>query len=258
MSRMVFALLALLLAGGVARADVKSETVTYEHDGVKLKGHLAWDDAVKGKRPGVLVVHEFWGLNEYARKRADQLAAMGYVAFAVDMYGEGKVGEHPEDAKKMMSEVRASKEKWLGRANAGLKVLRENALVDSKRIAAIGYCFGGSTVLELAYSGADLVAVVSFHGGLSVPESTKDVKAKILICHGAKDTFTSEETIQKLRATLDAGKVDYQFISYPDAVHSFTVPDADKHGMKGVAYNEAADKKSWEDMKKLFDTVFKK
>jgi dienelactone hydrolase len=157
-----------------------------------------------------------------------------------------------------MTAVRENKEKWLARANAGLDVLRKNENVDPKRIAAIGYCFGGSTVLELAFSGADLCAVVSFHGGLSVPESTDKIKAKILICHGADDTFIPKETIEKLKAKLDAGKVSYKFIAYPGAVHSFTVPEADKHGMKGVAYNAEADKKSWADMSALFAEVFKK
>jgi dienelactone hydrolase len=256
--RALVAAFVLGLGAPAARADVKTEDVNYEDAGVKLKGHLAWDDAVKEKRPAVLIVHEVWGLNDYARKRAEQLAKMGYVAFACDMYGEGKVFEHPDDAKKMMAEIRANKEKWLARATAGIEVLRKNEKVDPKRIAAIGYCFGGSTVLELAFSGADLSAVVSFHGGLSVPESTDKIKAKILICHGADDAFIPKETIEKLKAKLDAGKVSYKFIAYPGAVHSFTVPEADKHGMKGVAYNAEADKKSWEDMSALFEEVFKK
>lgn len=255
----IAAALALALGAAAARAGVKTETVEYADAGVKLKGHLAWDDAVKGKRPAVLVVHEVFGLNDYARKRAEELAKLGYVALACDMYGEGKsYDEHPDDARKMMAAVRASKEKWLARANAALDALRKNENVDPTRIAAIGYCFGGSTVLELAFAGADLCAVVSFHGGLSVPESTDRIKAKILICHGADDTFITPETIDKLKAKLDAGKVSWKLVAYPGAVHSFTVPDADKRGKKGVAYNAEADKKSWADMRALFDEVFEK
>jgi dienelactone hydrolase len=191
-------------------------------------------------------------LNDYAKRRAEQLAKLGYLAFACDMYGEGKIAQHPKEAGQMAGEVRKNLKTWLGRAEAGLKVLRDNEMVDRKRLAAIGYCFGGSTVLQLAYSGADLDAVVSFHGALPIPESTKDIKAKILICHGQKDTFIPDETIKKVRAALDAGNVNYKFISYPDAVHSFTVPEADKVGMKGIAYNAAADKQSWEEMLRLF------
>ena len=140
--------------------------MTYQHDGMTFKGVLAWDDKVQGKRPGVLVVHEFWGLNDYAKKRAQQLAELGYVAFACDMYGEGKVTEHPKEAAKMAGEVRKDVKAWRGRALAALKILQDHELVDSKKLASIGYCFGGSTSLQLAYAGADIAAVVSFHGAL--------------------------------------------------------------------------------------------
>jgi dienelactone hydrolase len=222
-----------------------------------MKGTLAWDDAVSGKRPGVLVVHEFWGLNDYARHRAEQLAKMGYVALAADMYGDGKSSAHPEEARAMAESVRNNIKTWLGRGNAALQVLRENELVDPKRLAAIGYCFGGATVLQLAYSGADLAAVVSFHGALPIPDSTQAIKARILILQGAEDSHVTPETIQKLKAALDQGKVKYKFISYPGAAHSFTVPDADKMGMKGIAYNAEADRLSWQEMTNLFQEVFK-
>ncbi len=250
--------LLFVIVAGIARAEVKTKTVTYDYEGVALKGHLAWDDASKDKRPGVLVVHEWWGLNDYAKRRAEQLARLGYVAFACDMYGDGKTVQHPKDAAQMVGEVRKNVKTWIGRADAGLKVLRQHEAVDPKRLAAIGYCFGGATVLQLAYSGADLAAVVSFHGSLPIPESTKEVKARILICHGEKDTFITPDTIKSVRAALDAGGVKYQFISYPDAVHSFTVPEAEKAGMKGVAYNAAADKQSWQEMLSLFKEVFGK
>src|SRR3954447_10993359 len=166
-------LLAVALVGcnvALARAAVKTKTVTYQHGGMTFKGHLAWDDTVKGKRPGILVVHEFWGLNDYARRRAEQLAGLGYVAFACDMYGGGKVTTHPEDAARMAGEVRKNVKAWQGRAQAALDVLKGQEQVDPKKLAAIGYCFGGSTALELAYSGADLKAVVTFHAALPVPE----------------------------------------------------------------------------------------
>lgn len=244
----------------VASAGVKTKDVEYTHDGTKLKGFLAWDDAVQGKRPGVLVVHEFWGLNDYARKRAEQLAGMGYVAFACDMYGEGKLAQHPMEASQMAGEVRKNIKMWQGRAQAGLKILQDNENVDAKKIAAIGYCFGGSTALQLGYSGADVAAIVTFHGALPIPDAdqAKAIKAKVLICHGALDSFIPEATIQKVRTALEDAKVDFEMIYYGGAVHSFTVPGADKAGMKGVAYNEAADRRSWQAMQDLFAEVFGK
>jgi dienelactone hydrolase len=203
-----------------------------------------------------LVVHEFWGLNDYARSRADQLARIGAVAFAADMYGGGKAFQHPEEASAMAATVRNNLDEWVGRAQAALKVLHDHPSVDPARLAAIGYCFGGATALQLAYSGADMKAAVSFHGALPLPSDTKNIKAKILILHGADDSHVSPESVQALKAKLDQGKVKYKFIAYPGAVHSFTVPDADKRGMKGVAYNSEADRKSWEEMLNLFDRVF--
>jgi len=256
MKKILLAALLLFFGSHGAFAAVKTKTVTYNYDGTTLKGCLAWDDAVKDKRPGVMVVHEFWGLNDYARKRAEQLAQMGYVAFAADMYGDGRMSTHPEEAGAMMKEVRENMKTWMGRANAALKVLRDNKMVDGTRLAAIGYCFGGATVLNLAYTGADLKAVVSFHGALPVPESTKDIKVRILILQGADDPHVSAENIQKLKAALDQGKVNYKFIAYPGAMHGFTVPDSEKLGLKGVAYNADADHKSWQEMTQLFQEVF--
>lgn len=258
--RKLYLLAAVLCVANVpaAQAEVKTKAVAYMYDGVKLKGYLAWDDAIKGKRPGVLVVHEWWGLNDYARKRAEQLAGLGYVAFCPDMYGEGKTTEHPKEAGEMAGEVRKNIKTWQGRALAGLKILQDNELVDTKRIAAIGYCFGGSTALQLAYSGADLVAVVTFHAALPVPEpeQAKAIKGKVMICHGAADSFIPEATIQKVRSALEDAKVDYQMIYYGGAQHSFTVAGVDKVGVKGLSYNAHADKRSWQDMQQMFDEVF--
>lgn len=263
MKLLLVALIALV-HGSVARAALQTKEVTYNCKGVTLKGYLAWDDTPRApnkiKRPGVLIVHEWWGLNDYARKRAEELAKMGYVAFACDMYGDGKTTQHPKEAGEMATEVRKNVETWRARALAGLKILQDHEAVDSKKIAAIGYCFGGSTALQLAYTGADVSAVVSFHGALPVPEDdqVKNIKAKILICHGALDSFIPEKTIQQVRSALDNGKVDYEMIYYGGAVHSFTVPDADKHGIKGIAYNREADRRSWMHMQMLFREVFGK
>jgi dienelactone hydrolase len=255
---LLLAVVVLLAHATATAAAVRTKEVTYTHDGTTLKGFLAWDDAATGKRPGVLVVHEWWGLNDYARKRAEMLAGLGYVAFACDMYGDGKTTDHPKEAGEMATAVRQNVKTWLGRATAGLKVLQDNENVDAKKLAAIGYCFGGSTVLQLAYAGADVGAVVSFHGALPVPDEdqAKAIKAKILICHGAADAFIPEGTIQKVRAALEAAKADYQMVYYGEAVHSFTVPGADKKGIKGIAYNAEADRRSWQHMRQLFGEVF--
>jgi dienelactone hydrolase len=251
--RLLAGLLILSLAGA-GRAAVQTKDIEYEHDGTKLKGVLAFDDAATGKRPGVLVFPEWWGLNDYAKMRAKQLAEMGYVAFAADMYGDGKVTEHPEDARKMSTAVRMNQAEWLGRAQAALKVLQSQENVDKDHLAAIGYCFGGSTALILAASGAPLKAVSTFHAGLPgfTADQAKPIKARILVNHGADDTFVSKESIDKFKAALDAAGIKYQFESYPGAVHSFTVKEADKHGIKGMAYNEAADTKSWQATGELF------
>jgi dienelactone hydrolase len=258
--RTVIVAAALLVATGTAGAAVQTKVIEYEHDGVKLKGYLAYDDAGTGKRPGVLVFHEWWGLDTYAKKRAEQLAAMGYVAFCPDMYGEGKVVEHPMEAGKMAQTVRMNQKVWRGRAEAGLKALRSQGQVDGDRLAAIGYCFGGSTALTLAYSGSPLKAVVTFHAALPTPtaEEAKAIKARVLVCHGADDTFIPAEAITKFKEALEAAKVKYQFESYPGAVHSFTVPEADTKGIKGMAYNEAADKKSWQQMKSVLSETIGK
>ncbi len=258
MKRLLATILALIVCQAAVWAEVKTETLTYKHGDQTFKGFLAWDDAVQGKRPGILVVHEWWGLNDYARKRAEQLAKMGYVAFAADMYGDGKTTEHPKEAGALAGMVRKNEKEWRARALAGLKVLRDNPHVDAGRLAAIGYCFGGSTALQLAYANAEVKAVVSFHGALPVPDVTLDkaITAKILICHGAADSFVPEETIQKVRAAYEQLGVDYEMIYLGGAQHSFTVPGADDRGLKGMRYNAAADRRSWAAMTALFNEVF--
>jgi dienelactone hydrolase len=248
------------MVAGIAAAAVKTKEVEYEVEGTKHKGYLAYDDAVKGKIPGVLVFHEWWGLDDYAKKRAEQLAGMGYIAFCADMYGEGKITEHPKEAGKMAQAVRMNQKVWQGRAEAALKKLQSHENVDGDKIAAIGYCFGGSTALMLAYGGAPIKAVATFHAALPTPtaDQAKAIKARILVCHGADDAFIPQEAIDKFKAGLDGAKVKYHFESFPGTVHSFTVPDADKRGIKGMAYNESADKKSWQQMKDLFKETIEK
>jgi len=248
----------IIISPALAEAKIVSKTVSYEHEGVPLEGYLAYDDAISGKRPAVLVVHEWWGLNEYARKRADELASMGYVAFALDMYGKGKVTKHPEEAGAWMKAVRNNLQLWQGRAMAGLEVLKNAEQTDPSRMAAIGYCFGGATVQQLAYAGADIKGVVSFHGSL-VPapaDAERTVKAKILICHGAADPFTKSGEIETYISAMEKSGLDWQLNVYGRAKHSFTNPDADKMGMAALAYSADADRRSWANMKTFFDEIF--
>jgi len=251
--RSLIAVVTLALAAGSSQAAVVTKVVEYEFDGVKLKGYLA-HEAGEEKRPGVLVVHEWWGLNEYAKDRCKKLAELGYVAFAVDMYGDGKTTEHPDDARKMSSLVRENVKVWRGRAEAGLKQLKAQPNVDGDKLAAIGYCFGGSTCLQLAYAGTDLKAVATFHAALPKPSEAeaKAIKAKILVCHGDADFFIPVDAVKAFRAALDDAKAKYEFVGYKDVVHSFTVPEADKANIKGMKYDKAADEDSWKRMRALF------
>jgi dienelactone hydrolase len=227
---------------------------------MECKGFVAWDDAVLGKRPGVLVVHEWWGLDEYARTRARQLAQAGYIAFACDMYGQGKTAEHPEDAQKFATAVRKNVEDWRKRAIAALDVLKSQPPCDSSKLAVIGYCFGGSTALQLAYSGADVKAVATFHAALPAPtaEEAKSLRARLLVCHGGADTFIPEAAIKSFREALDKAGARYEFVSYPGVVHSFTVPGADARNLAGMKYDKQADTDSWSRMTKLLAESFGK
>jgi dienelactone hydrolase len=242
-----------------AQAALHTETVEYKHGDTTLKGYLAYDTAVKGKRPGVLVVHEWWGLNAYAKRRADMLAQLGYVAFAADMYGDGFNTTSPDEAGKYSSECRTNRPFGRERLTTALNILRKQELCDPKRVAAIGYCFGGTCVLELARSGADIVGVVSFHGSLNTPNpaDAKNIKCKVLVCHGANDGFESPEEVAAFQKEMRDANVDWQMDIYGGAVHSFTNPDSDKFGIPGVGYNERADKRSWEAMKLFFAEVFR-
>ncbi|MCA9285566.1 MAG: dienelactone hydrolase family protein [Phycisphaerales bacterium] len=244
----------LLVVATSARAAIRTETIEYEHGGKTLSGFVAWDDAKEGKRPGVLVVHEWWGQNDYVRNRAKQLAELGYVAFALDMYGKGVLATTAEEAGALATPFYADRALMRSRATAGLQQLASHRLVDQEHLAAIGYCFGGTVALELARSGADLDAVVTFHGGLSSadPADARNIKADVLVCNGADDGFISpEEKAGFLKEMNDAG-IKWTFVDFCGAVHGFTNPDADAKGIPGVAYNARADHQSWGMMKELF------
>ena len=257
MIRSLCLLLGLFALVASADAAVQSKKITYKHGDIDCIGYLAWDDAISGPRPGILIVHEFWGLDAYAKRRADQLASLGYIAFAADMYGEGKLAEHPKDAGGMAGAVRSNVQDWRKRGQEALDVLKSQPHCDKNKLAAIGYCFGGSTVQQLAFAGTDLKAVVSFHGSLVTPspDEVKAIKAAILICNGADDTFIKQESIKEFREALDKNGGKYTFNNYAGAIHSFTVPEADETSKKfgiPLAYNKAADEKSWADMRELF------
>jgi len=246
-----------------ASAKIVTRPVAYEHAGVKLQGFLAYDDTktAAGKIPGVLVVPEWWGLNDYAKGRAQQLAQLGYVAFALDMYGAGFATEDPKKAGELAGQF-YGKPLMAERAQAGLDQLLKTGLVDPSRVAAIGYCFGGAVCQALAYTGAPLAGIVSFHGSL-VPasaEAAAKTKARILICQGAMDPFLTKAQLDAFIKSMNDGKFDYQYISYAGAVHAFTNRDADRirveKGLNGIGYNEAADRRSWIHMRDFFNEIF--
>jgi dienelactone hydrolase len=233
-----------------AEAKIKTEVVEYKHGDVVLEGYFAYDDAVTGKRPAVIVVHEWMGPNPYSRKRAEQLAELGYLGFAIDMYGKGVRPKDHAEAGKAAGALRNDRTTMRARINASVDRMRQHPMYDGNNFAAIGYCFGGTSVLELARSGAPVKAVVSFHGNLQTPkpEDAKNIKAKVQIHHGAADAFVNAEVPGFQKEMADA-KVDWQMNVYGGAVHSFTVKDAGNDPSKGMAYNEAADRRSWEAMK---------
>jgi dienelactone hydrolase len=254
----------ILFVSLTAESDSKvvGETVEYKSDGTVLKGYIAYDDSIKGKRPGVLVVHEWWGLNNYVRKRADMLAGLGYTAMAVDMYGEGKNSEHPEDAQKFLTEVMNNMGLGEKRFNAALELLRQQKTVNPEDIAAIGYCFGGAIILHMARTGADLDGVVSFHGNLSTmdKDAPGKIQTKILVLAGGDDEFVPQEQVDAFRKEMDAAGADYEIIIYPGAKHSFTSPDSDRLGKENnlpIAYNKEADEKSWAEMEEFLKEIFK-
>lgn len=276
MSRILLSTAMLLLAAagtiGAARAarlaptaELERRAVAYEHGGVQLEGYLVYDPAqvsADQPAPGVAVYPEWWGLNDYAKQRADQLAQLGYVAFAVDMYGKGVLTTEASKAGELAGQF-YGKPLMAERARAGLDQLLASELVDPARVAAIGYCFGGSTVQALAYSGAPLAGIVSFHGGLipAAAEAARQNRAKFLICHGAVDPLVKPEELAAFTKGLNDGGFDYQFISYSGARHAFTNPGVDAlakaNGMDSVVgYDAAADRRSWGHMRQFFGEIF--
>jgi dienelactone hydrolase len=248
----------LLAIASTASAAVQSREVEYKQGDTVLQGTLAWNDAVKGKRPGVLVVHEWWGHNEHARNQAKRLAESGYVAFALDMFGKGKVATHPQDAQAFVEEAMKDPAATAARFAAAREVLVQDPHVDPKRIAAIGYCFGGGVVLGRARAGDDLAAVVTFHGMLATetPAEKGKIKGRVLACAGAADPFVPQAQVEAFKQEMKAAGAKFQVITYPGAKHGFTNPDAGSYGMEQLAYNADADKKSWAALLKLLKQVF--
>jgi dienelactone hydrolase len=237
-----------------------TETVTYSAGATTLRGFLAKPTATDVQRPGVLVVHEWWGLNDYIRGRARQLAELGYAALAVDMYGDGRTADDPGTAGKLMNEVLADRPGLEARLKAGYERLAAEPGVDASRIAAIGYCFGGAVVLHAARVGAPLKAVVSFHGSLGSfhKPAPGSVQAKVLVAHGAADGFVPDADVAAFEQEMKDAKADYRIVKYPGALHGFTNPEADANGKKfgiPLAYQKAADEQSWKDMQELFATA---
>ena len=263
MSRITILLLLMVFNVTVALAVVQGTDVTYKAGDTIMKGYLATDNSISGKRPGVLVVHEWWGHNEYARKRADMLAKLGYTALAVDMYGDGKTADHPKDAGAFSSAVMKNLPEAKARFEAALALLKQQPNVDAEKAAAIGYCFGGAVVLEMARQGVDLDAVASFHGSLAASHRAEPgvIKTKqILIANGAADKFVKPADIAGLTEELATVGVAFDFLNLPGAVHSFTNPGSNVMGKKfnlPLAYNSEADSTSWLAMRKMFAKVFK-
>jgi len=258
MKKYVLAIFFASLTTANIQAAIVTEAVKYKEAGEEYSSYVSYDDSIKGKRPGVLVVHEWWGLDDYARHRMEMLAKLGYVAFAVDMYGTDKVTDKAEQAKAWMTETTADVEWWRERAIAGIKRLRKHKLVDSNNIAAIGYCFGGGTVLQLAYGGIDINGVVSFHGSLPIADESSfgKIKTNILVAHGNADSFVPREIVTKFQDTLDKAGANWNMIIYGNVRHSFTNPVADTRGIAALKYDKKADEHSWKAMQLFFDEIF--
>ena len=257
---MRFLIASLLVAGCSLESEgaVQTKVIEYKHGDTVLEGYMAWDDSVQGRRPGVLVVHDWTGLGDYARKRSKQLAEMGYVAFALDMYGQGIRPKTPQEAAAQAGIYKKDRPLMRARAQAGLEVLLGSKLCDPKRVAAIGYCFGGTTVLELARSGAEIAGVISFHGGLDTPTpgDAKNIRCKVLVLHGGDDPHVPRKDVEAFEDEMRGGGVDWQLIVYGGAVHSFTHPATGDDKSKGAAYDAKADRRSWAAMQQFFAEIF--
>lgn len=249
----------LIVAGSLAgQAQIHTELLTYKEGDTVLEGFLAYDEALAGPRPGVLVVHQWKGLGAYEKKRSEMLAKLGYTVFAVDIYGKGVRADNPKDAAALAGKYKSDRALLRARVRAGLEVLKKEARTDPKRVAAIGYCFGGTTVLELARSGVEVAGVVSFHGSLSTPntDDAKKIRSKVLALHGADDPFVPSAEVTAFEEEMRKAGVDWQLVAYGGAVHSFTDWNAGNDNSKGAAYNQKADQRSWEALKLFFAEIF--
>ena len=256
-------ILALFALVPLAQAGVVGEEVSYMAGDTQMKGYIAWDNAITGKRPGILVVHEWWGHNDYARKRANMLAEQGYTALAVDMYGDGKTASHPDDAGKFAGEVRKNMDVAEARFNAAMETLASNETVNPDQISAIGYCFGGGVVLAMARRGADLDLVASFHGSVATdkPVEKGQVKARLAVFNGAADPMVTAAQVEAFKTEMDNAGVEYLVVSYPDALHAFTNPEADAYAKKfglPLKYDAVADTDSWNRLIELLQEVYAK
>jgi len=252
------ALIAFAIMNSPAEAKIRTQDIEYKSGDTVLEGFLAYDDASPKQRPGVLLIHDWMGVGEYAKSRAMQLAELGYVAFAADIYGKGVRPSDPKEASALAAKYKNDRALYRERLKAGFDQLINDKLVAPGEVAVIGYCFGGTGALELARSGAALKGVVTFHGGLSnpAPDDAKNIRCPVLVLHGADDPFVKADEVAAFKGEMDKANAKYQFIAYPGAVHSFTRPDAGNDNSKGAAYNEEADKKSWAEMKKFFGAIF--
>ncbi len=253
--------LCLVMALAVsAHAKVKSQLVEYKDGDTVLEGYVSYDDAITGKRPGILVVHAWMGLDDNARKRADMLAGLGYTAFAVDIYGKGVRPKSPDEAGKLAGKYKGDRKLLRQRVNAGFTAMLAQPTVDAQKTAAIGFCFGGTTALELARSGTNVGGIVTFHGGLDspAPADAKNIKGKLLVLHGAADPHEAPADFAAFHKELADAKVDWQLIEYGGAVHCFTDQTAGTDPSKGCAYDPVADARSWAAMRAFFDEIFAK
>jgi dienelactone hydrolase len=259
MVRMIPVLLCLLAVA--ACAETKQETIEYKQGDAALEGLFVYDDAGAAKKPAVLVVHDWmgFGFGGFQQKRCEELAALGYVAFACDIYGKDSRPKDRSEAPKFAGKYKSDRALLRARVNAALEAVKKHPRVDANKVGAIGYCFGGTTVLELARSGSELSGVVSFHGGLSTPtpEDAKNIKCKVLVLHGADDPHVADPEVEAFEKEMREAKVDWQFVSYGNSVHSFTNPAAGNDNSKGAAYNESANRRSWAAMKAFFEEIFK-
>ncbi len=241
-----------------AQAKIVAETMEYKAANESFEGFISYDDTKKGKLPAVLIVHDWMGVGDYVKSRAKQLAAMGYVAFAADIYGKGVRPKDSNEASKLAGKYKADRKVMRQRAQAALAILKASPNVNVQKIAAIGYCFGGTTVLELARDGAPLVGVASFHGGLDTPnpDDAKNIKGKVLVLHGGDDDFVPDTQVIAFKNEMRKAKLDWQLVMYGGAVHAFTVPTAGNDPTTGAAYNEKADKRSFDELKRFFAEIF--